>query len=527
MTLAETPPEGLIDWIKEQKLDWRDYIIYRAGWQTNPLTGIKHRCADCVCTHCGTHFKAARADGTPFGFYSPVSGDAIKSGEKLLCPKCGAEAEAKHVSNATRLERYVWPMSAEAQDGKLHLYLWRVRRDIEKTGEVVWSAKPWECYVFAAKTAEKWVRWGKTCTTVYTLGQWERRARLTDTMYDINLIYCPEGLSSIYAQTECANCKLETYMGVTDMYRFPVAWMRTWQRHRSAEALMAPNTRKLTAELIARKKASGVYGARWNAKTDVLRGLNWKGRKSHEVLRLEKAELAYFAAADGAARRYEALLLARRYNVPCRCGEEDATELPGVQEQFLRRGVLPGRARRYLEKQRRRYKTALWAGYLQDYWDMAEALGEDLNDRDVMWPQNLKTAHDRMVERKKSEAAEHRKKGFRQRYERMKKYAFEDGDILIRPCETEDELIAEGKALHHCVATYAERHARGELTIFFVRRKDEPDKPWYTLNFNEKRLSVTENRGLRNCARTDEAREFENKWLEWVRSGRKRRTSAA
>lgn len=109
----------------------------------------------------------------------------------------------------------------------------------------------------------------------------------------------------------------------------------------------------------------------------------------------------------------------------------------------------------------------------------------------------------------------------------MKKYAFTDGDILIRPCGTEEELIAEGKALHHCVASYAERHARGELTIFFIRRKDKPDEPWYTLNFNEKKLSVTENRGMCNCARTEEIQNFENTWLEWIRSGRKRRTSAA
>ena len=39
MTLSETPPEGLLDWIKAQDLQWRDYFIYRAGWQTDPLTG--------------------------------------------------------------------------------------------------------------------------------------------------------------------------------------------------------------------------------------------------------------------------------------------------------------------------------------------------------------------------------------------------------------------------------------------------------------------------------------------------------
>ena len=197
------------------------------------------------------------------------------------------------------------------------------------------------------------------------------------------------------------------------------------------------------------------------------------------------------------------------------------------QEDFLKRGVLPGKAERYLDRQAARYKSRLWPEYLLDYWTMAERLGENLTERDVMWPQNLKRAHDQMQERQKAEAAEKRREAFQQRYERMKKYAFTDGDILIRPCGTEEELIAEGKALHHCVASYAERHARGELTIFFIRRKDKPDEPWYTLNFNEKKLSVTENRGMCNCARTEEIQNFENTWLEWIRSGRTRRTSAA
>jgi hypothetical protein len=527
MTLSETPPEGLLDWIKAQKLDWREYIIYRAGWQADPLTGIKHRCADCICTHCGAHFKAARADGTPFGFFSPVSGDAIKSGNKLLCPECGAETEAKHVSAATHLERYVWPMSAEAQDGKLLLYLWRVCRDIEKTGEVVWSAFPWELYIFGAKTAEKYVHWGKSYTTVYTFSRWKRQTRLTDTMLDIALVYCPEGLSGVYAQTECANCKLESYMSVETEYRFPVAWMKLWQRHKSAEALTAPNAKKLTAALITEGKRSPAYNKNWSERTDVLHGVDWKKKKPHELLRLTKEELTYFNGAEDAPKRLKALLLARKYNVPCRLGEEVTKVTEVRQEDFLKRGVLPGKAERYLDRQAARYKSRLWPGYLLDYWTMAERLGEDLTERDMMWPQNLKRAHDQMQERQKAEAAEKRREAFQQRYERMKRYAFEDGDILIRACETEEELIAEGKALHHCVASYAERHARGELTIFFIRRKDKPDEPWYTLNFNEKKLSVTENRGMCNCARTDEVRNFENTWLEWIRSGRKRRTSAA
>lgn len=533
MKLTETPPEGLVDWIKKQKLDWRDYLVYRSGWEADQ-TGRKHRCVDATCTHCGASFQTEkvpkelfRYSRSPYGLRSPASGDPITNGDVLLCPGCGAEITAAHLSRVDELTRCVWPMTAEAQEGKLLLYLWRVKREIRKDGGTALNTEPWECYIFSAKDAEKWTHWRKVQNRTQLTARWEKKSQMKDTMLDIELVYCPEGLANIYAATECANCKLETYMEIKDDYRFPVVWMRTWQRHRAAEMLMSPNTKRLTAALIAhRKRQTASWREKWSRNTDVLRGLNWKGRRSHGVLRLEKEELNYFADKPDAAAQYDALLLARKHGVPCRCGEEDTTMSTGTQERILKRGVLPGKATRYIRKQRARRKTGIWENLLCDYWDMAEALGEDLHDRDTLWPQDLRAAHDRCVERKKAEAAEHRKKSFQQRYERMKKYAFEADGIFIRPCETEEELIREGKALHHCVASYAARHAKGDLTIFFIRLNAAPDESWYTLNFDEKRLSVTENRGLRNCKRTDEVREFENKWLEWIHSGRKRRKDA-
>lgn len=69
------------------------------------------------------------------------------------------------------------------------------------------------------------------------------------------------------------------------------------------------------------------------------------------------------------------------------------------------------------------------------------------------------------------------------------------------------------------MATYAKRHAGGETAIFFIRRASQPEKPFFTLELDEKRLNVRQNRGLRNCARTPEVQAFEEKWLEWVRAG--------
>ena len=50
--------------------------------------------------------------------------------------------------------------------------------------------------------------------------------------------------------------------------------------------------------------------------------------------------------------------------------------------------------------------------------------------------------------------------------------------------------------------------------IFFIRQKEAPEKPFYTLELDEKNLTVRQNRGLRNCDRTPEVITFEAEFLK-------------
>ena len=85
------------------------------------------------------------------------------------------------------------------------------------------------------------------------------------------------------------------------------------------------------------------------------------------------------------------------------------------------------------------------------------------------------------------------------------------------------------KTCRGCQHIALDRWPQGKIAVrcLYTGNGDRFGRVLHALNFNEKRLSVTENRGMRNCERTDGVRNFENTWLEWVRSGRKRRTSAA
>ena len=69
----------------------------------------------------------------------------------------------------------------------------------------------------------------------------------------------------------------------------------------------------------------------------------------------------------------------------------------------------------------------------------------------------------------------------------------EDAGICIRPVHTEEELMDEGAALHHCVGGYGETVASGRSSIFFIRRADAPEKPWYTLQVELKTLKEIQN----------------------------------
>lgn len=58
---------------------------------------------------------------------------------------------------------------------------------------------------------------------------------------------------------------------------------------------------------------------------------------------------------------------------------------------------------------------------------------------------------------------------------------YEDENYLIRLPVDGDEIQQEGLTLHHCVGGYAYSHESGSTTIMFLRKKSEPDKPFYTI----------------------------------------------
>lgn len=176
---------------------------------------------------------------------------------------------------------------------------------------------------------------------------------------------------------------------------------------------------------------------------------------------------------------------------------------------------------RYINRQAQKFpgdKGKIAASVLEDYWDMAQKVGDDLQDPKVRWPQHLIEAHDAILLRMKWKEDKTLSRKFANVLRKLSRFSFEADGIVIFPCACQSDLIREGKVLDHCVARYAETHAEGKHCIFFIRRAEAQEIPWYTLELDVERKTVLQNRGKRNCAETCEVKAFRDKWLEFIRS---------
>lgn len=150
----------------------------------------------------------------------------------------------------------------------------------------------------------------------------------------------------------------------------------------------------------------------------------------------------------------------------------------------------------YLKKQKESPRTVVqtWRDYLR----MARQEGMDTADDIVRLPKDLKARHDQLVERinarrdeerrmKEKEKYAHLDAQIRERLPDVKRYFWEDDTYMIVPAGRCEELVEEGRALHHCVGAndfYMRAMAEGQSWILFLRKKSELDKPYYTIEID-------------------------------------------
>lgn len=148
-----------------------------------------------------------------------------------------------------------------------------------------------------------------------------------------------------------------------------------------------------------------------------------------------------------------------------------------------------------------------------DYLQMAAGLGYNLRDEWVLYPKELKKRHAELVEeqREREEELDAIKDAEKDvAYKRIRKreayLEMETEQYLLRLPKKINEIRQEGNAMHHCVATYIDRVAKGETTILFLRQKERPEEPFYTMEVRDG--EVIQCRAKYNGEMTEEVKQF-------------------
>lgn len=163
----------------------------------------------------------------------------------------------------------------------------------------------------------------------------------------------------------------------------------------------------------------------------------------------------------------------------------------------------------------------------RDYLKDCVKLHLDLDDSAVLFPADLNAAHARTISMVKHKASEISRERFAKATESQKWMEWERDGLLIRLPVDGAELIAEGKYLHHCVGGYAERMANGKTTILLIRRVEDPDTPFYTLEWLDGKVNQCRTNRNESYLENETVKAFVDAWVEQVATKGKRKKKAA
>ncbi|MFT5871132.1 MAG: DNA-directed RNA polymerase subunit RPC12/RpoP [Clostridium sp.] len=259
-----------------------------------------------------------------------------------------------------------------------------------------------------------------------------------------------------------------------------------------------PNIEYLTKEgckeLVEKKLAGGL----------TYRTINWRGKTIFKILKVNKQDLKQIRAQkinitfsflkifqDARKRNWnltlvETISVAKNY-LCCYDSLQNALKYSSMKKLL-----------NYFSKQYNDYniyKTGKhYYGHssvlttFRDYISDCIKLEMDTTKDQVVFPRDLFTAHQNTIKQIKMQKDEKLDSLIKNRVKLLGKYIFECNGLIIRPAESSGELIAEGAALTHCVGGYADRHARGETNIFFIRKASELDKSYYTIEIKQDKI---------------------------------------
>ena len=506
----EALPEGMIDYIRREVLPEDRVIIYKKG----NVQG--------TCSVCGRKVH--------------VIGRRFVQGARVNCPNCGARVSCVLEDGCAFAANYIENVVAvqKGTDGKTVFFRqWLLRRDHTARWEHIedFLQETVRYAIRGAKTA-KWQKQGKwnyyMKTERYSLDDWTRWS--DNRIYDGGYYFYTGGIETALQGTAMQYADLEGYLEEKRHNRNPIYFLEYHAKYPVMEFLWKAGYRNIVHNRI--------FGMDRENRNAIL----WERKKLKECfkfpLRILKLMPPEEWKLDDVKR---ANCIWKNYGERIADTEIQTALQSRLDVQSLT-GAMPyagiGRILKYIQKQTEKRKgeerdtTYTPEGMIRtyrDYLQECEQLHFDLHDREILFPKDLVAAHDRTMKQIAFEKNKADQEKFQKVVEKLEKFAWSEGEFFIRPAREQMEMTAEGKALHHCVGGYIRDMAEEKTAIFFLRKVSEPDKPFYTLELQKKRVIQCRTEHNASYDRNPDVKNFVDMWMEKVvkKGGNKKAKEAA
>ena len=175
----------------------------------------------------------------------------------------------------------------------------------------------------------------------------------------------------------------------------------------------------------------------------------------------------------------------------------------------------------YIEKQNTNFYS------YRDYLNACEYLGIDMAEDKNRYPHDFKRWHDIRIDEYRTALAlvdEQKRQALYDEFATVaSKYLgleYNKKSVYIAIiAQKPSDLVREGELLHHCVGRmgYDQKFAREESLIFFIRTKEEPDKPLATVEYSLKNHAVLQCYADHDSKPNEDILNFvNNKWLPYA-----------
>lgn len=169
---------------------------------------------------------------------------------------------------------------------------------------------------------------------------------------------------------------------------------------------------------------------------------------------------------------------------------------------------------------------------------MSKELHVDMSHKSVLYPADIIDAH--RITTQRYNAVQHEIRMEREQrldsdfavranqlYSEMGLTDFQkDGFCIVLPQKRTD-LIAEGHSLNHCVGSerYYTNHLEGRYMIFFIRKINSVDKPYFTMEMDVLTWKIKQLYGFGDCSAPKEVRAFANAFSQFMHNKKARKTA--